>query len=136
MSMETLVDSCWESFKKAYLEEWIFTGDDSSDEQGVSNFPVLLLSIGNSDYRRDDDPPTPTPSRQPDSLPWAYQVQDKASFWERIEAPYSPSWPRCNFIHPRQLVSFLNAWSCPFSSDEILSGYEDFVSSGTNQFTA
>ena len=56
--------------KNAYLEEWIFTGDDSSDEQRVTNFPVLLHSTGNTDYIRDDDPRTPRPSRQPDSLPW------------------------------------------------------------------
>ena len=33
-------------------------------------------------------------------------------------------------------VPFLNAWNCPFSHGEILSGYEDIVSSGTDQFTA
>ena len=33
-------------------------------------------------------------------------------------------------------VPFLNAWNCPFSNDEILSGCEDIVSLGTDQFTA
>ena len=32
-------------------------------------------------------------------------------------------------------VPFPNAWSCPFSSDAILSGYEDLVSSGSDHFT-
>ena len=38
-----------ESFQKAYLEEWIYMGDDSSDEQGMANFPrwcrVLVTKI-------------------------------------------------------------------------------------------
>ena len=59
-----------ESFKKTFLEQWIFTSDDSSDEQGFTNFPMLIQSIGNTYYIRDDDPPTPTPAREPDSLPW------------------------------------------------------------------
>ena len=36
-----------ESFKKAYLEEWIYAGDDSSDEQGFANFPALVQSTDN-----------------------------------------------------------------------------------------
>ena len=44
--------------------------------------------------------------------------------------------PRCNFIHPRQLSPFPERLELPFSSDEILSGYEDIVSSETDQFTA
>ena len=124
------------SFKNAHLEEWIFTGGDSSDGQRVTNFLVLLHSTGNKDYIRDDDPPTPRPSRQPDSLHWEpTRHQDKAYFWERIEAPLSPLRPKCNFIHPRQLSPFPERLELPFSSDEILSGYEDIVSSGTDQFT-
>ena len=66
-------------------------------------------------------PPTPRPSRQPDSLPWELATpQDKAYFWERIEAPLPPFRPRCNFIHPRQLSPFLERLESPFSSDEIL----------------
>ena len=79
MSMETLLDPCRESFKKAFLEEWIFVGDDSSDEQKTTDFPVLLHSTGHTDHSRDDHPPTPRPSRQPDSLPWEpTMLQDKA----------------------------------------------------------
>ena len=44
--------------------------------------------------------------------------------------------PKCNFIHPRQLSPFPERLELPFSNDEILSGYEDIVSSGTDQFTA
>ena len=42
----------------------------------------------------------------------------------------------CNFIHPGQLSPFPERLEMPFSIDEILSGYEDIVSSGTDQFTA
>ena len=77
------------------------------------------------------------PDQQPDSLPWEpVGHQDKAYFWERNEAPLPPLRPRCNFIHPRQLSPFPERLKLPFSSDEILSGYEDIVSSGTDQFTA
>ena len=126
-----------ESFKKAFLEEWIFIGDDSSDEYRVTDFPVVLYSTGNTDYIRDDHPPTPRPSRQPDSLPWKpTRPQGKAHFWERIEAPLPPLQPRCNFVHPRRLSTFPERLELPFASDEILSGYADVVSSGTNQFIA
>ena len=125
------------SFKKAYLEEWIFTGDDSSDEQGFTNFPLIIQSTGNTDYICDDDPPTPRPSRQPDFLPWEpTRPQDKAYFWKRNAAPLPPLQPRCNFIHPRQLSPFPERLKLLFSNDEILSGYEDIVSSRTDQFTA
>ena len=135
--MESIRNPVGESFKKAFLEEWIFNGDDSSDEQRVTDFPVLLHSTGNTDYIRDDHPPTPRPSRQPDFLPWEpTRPQDKAYFWERIEAPLPPVRPRCNFIHPRQLSPFPERLELPFSSDEILSGFEDIVSSGTDQFIA
>ena len=51
-----------ESFQKAYLEEWIYTSDDSSDEQVFANFPALVQSRGNKSYisktnTRDDAPP-------------------------------------------------------------------------------
>ena len=127
-----------ETNKKAFLEEWIFVGDDSSDGQNVTDF-LVFHSTGHTNYIRDDHPPTPRPSRQPDSLPWEpTRPQDKAYSWERIEAPVPPSRPRprCNFIHPRQLSPFPERMELPFSNDEILSGYEDIVSSGTDQFTA
>ena len=41
-----------------------------------------------------------------------------------------------NFIHPRQLSPFPERLELPFSNDEILSSYEDIVSSGTDHFTS
>ena len=126
-----------ESLKKTWLEEWIFEGDDSSDEQRATDFTVPLHGPGNTDNIRDDHPPTPRPSRPPDSLPWEpTRPQDKAYFWERIEAPLPPSRPRCNFIHPRQLSPFPERLELPFSNDEILCGNVDIVSSGTAQLAA
>ena len=127
-----------ESFKKAHLEEWIFTGDDSSDEQGFTNFPMIIQSTSNTDHIRDDAPPAPRPARQPDSLRWEpSRPQDKAHFWKRNETPLPPLRPRCNFIHPRQLSPFPERLELPFSrDDEIMSGYEDIVSSETDQCTA
>ena len=43
--------------------------------------------------------------------------------------------PGCNFIHPRQLSPFPERLKLPFSIEEILSGFEDVVSSGTDQCT-
>ena len=131
-----------ESFQKAYLEEWVYIGDDSSDEQGFANFPALVQGPGNKGYiskskLREDAPPALGPAEQPDALPWEpIGPQGTASFWERTEAPLPPLRPRCNFIHPRQLSPFPERLKLPFSCEEILSGFEDIVSSGTDQFTA
>ena len=38
-------------------------------------------------------------------------------------------------FYPKQLSPFPEHLKLPFSSDDILSGYEDIVSSGTDQFT-
>ena len=100
-----------ESFKKAFLEEWVFVGD-SSDEQKVTDFPVLLHSTCHTDYIRDGHPPTPRPSRHPVSLPWEpTRPQDKTYFWERIEAPLPPLQPRprCNFNCPFQMMKYCQA---------------------------
>ena len=56
-------------------------------------------------------------------------------FLERAEAPLPPPRPRCNFIHPKQLSPFPERLKLPFPIDEILSGYEDIVSSGTDRPT-
>ena len=94
--METLLDPCCESFQKAYLEEWVYTGDDSSDEQEFADFPALVRDPGNKSYiskskLRDDAPPASGPAGQPDALPWEPIIpQGTAYFWERNEAPLPP----------------------------------------------
>ena len=67
---------------------------------------------------------------------WKNMGEGTASFWERTEVPLPPLRPRCNFIHPRQLSPLPERLKLPFSSEEILSGFEGVVSSGTDQFTA
>ena len=117
-------------------------GDDSSDEQGMANFPMLVQGPGHKDYFSkqkppEEAPPAPRSAGQPDALPWEpIGPQGTASFWERTETPLPPLRPRCNFIHPKQLSPFPERLELPFSSEEILSDFEDIVSSGTDQFTA
>ena len=124
-----------DSFKKEFVEEWVFVSGESSDGQNVMDFPVLH----STDYS-DCIPETPRISKQFASLPWEpTRHQDKVFFFgERIEAPVPPLRPRpkCNFIHPRQLSPFPERLELSFSNDEILCGYEEFDSSGTDQFTA
>ena len=57
-------------------------------------------------------------------------------FRERIEAPLPPLRPNAtSFIHDHS-VPFPNAWNCHLPMMKSLCGYEDIVSSGTDQFTA
>ena len=65
-------------------------------------------------------------------------MEDSVPPEQRFEAPLPPLRPRpkCNFIHPRQLSPFPERLELPFSNDEISSGYEDIVSSGTDHFTS
>ena len=77
-------------------------------------------------------------SKQCDPVPCETTIpRDQPHFWERLEAPLLPlrSWPRYNFIHPQQLSPIPERLELPFSSDDILSGYEDLVSSGSDRFT-
>ena len=39
-----------ETFQKAYLEELVYSGDDSSDEQGFAKFIALVQDLGNKGY--------------------------------------------------------------------------------------
>ena len=93
-----------DSFKKAFVEEWVFTSDVPSDGPRTAEDPV----IHNTDHS-EHIPVTPRTSKHFTSLPWeTAKTQDKACFWERFEAPLHPLRPRptCNFIHPRQLSPF------------------------------
>ena len=58
------------------------------------------------------------------------------AFGKEMRHLLPPLRPRCNFIHPRQPSPFPERLKLPFSSEEILSGFEEIVSSGTDQFTA
>ena len=82
---------------------------------------------------------TPRVSKNFSSLPWELaKPQEKACFWERIEAPLPPLRPRpkCDFIRPRQVSPPPERPVLPFSNEVILSGYEELDSSGTDLFTS
>ena len=102
-----------DSFKKAYVEEWVFQVNATSElflseSQGdvIPEIPKVLLPVSSSPWR----PP---------------KNEDTACSQERIEAPLPP-------LQPRPTCERLEL---PFSCDAILSGYEDLVSSGSDQFT-
>ena len=133
-----------ESFQEAYLEEWIHMSDDSSSNLGercMANIPTLVQGAGYEDHTSkqklpEGAPSAPRSAEQPCALTWGpFGPQGTASFWERTGAPLRPLRPRCNFIHPKQPSPFPERLELPFPSEEILSGFEDIVSSGTDQFS-
>ena len=114
-----------DSFKKAFVEECVFISGESSDGQNVMDVPVL-----HSTDHSDCIPELPRILKQLDSLPWEpTRPQDKAYFWERIEAPLRPLWPRlkCNFIHPHQLSSFHERLELTCSNEVIFSGFKEIA---------
>ena len=137
------------SCTRAWISSQIHMGDDSSSnlgEQCMANIPTMVHDAEYKDCttkrkRPEDTPSAPRSSWQAggehDAPTWKLSgTQGTASFWERAEAPLPPPRPKCNFIHPKQLSPFPERLRLPFSIDEILSGFEDIVSSGTDQFTA
>ena len=122
-----------DSFKKGFMEEWVFISDEHTDEEAPMDDSVLQ----STDYS-DCIPGTTRISKQSDPVPCEPTIpRDKAYFRERLEAPLPPlrQRPKCNFIHPQQLSLFPERMEFPFPSGEILSGYEDIVSSGSDHFT-
>ena len=102
-----------DSFKKAYMEEWVFISDVPSEAPSSAEDPM----VHNTDHS-EFIPETPKVSKHSTSLPWEpAKRQDAACFWERIEAPLPPLRPRpkYDFIHPRQLSPFPERLVLPFS---------------------
>ena len=115
-----------DSFKKAYMEEWVFIRDVPSEGPSSTDQGEVI-------------PETPRVSNLASSLLWEpAKPHDKECFLERIDAPLPPLRPRpkCDFIHPQQLSPFPERLELPFSSDDILSGYEELDSSGNDLFTS
>ena len=137
------------NFQKAYLEEWLHIGDDSTGDPGensieaisTANVSTMVRSSENQNCTVRHKQPMdansePRPLGQPDAPTWELLgPQGTASFWERTEAPMPPPKRRYNFIHPKQLSPFPERMKLPFSSEEILSGYEDVVSSSQDLYT-
>ena len=102
-----------DSFKKAYVEEWVFQVTDTSE-----------LSLSGS--QGDVIPETPKVSLPVSSSPWdAPKPEVSACSRERIEAPLPP-------LHPQPTCDRLEL---PFSCDAKLSGREDLHLPGSDQFT-
>ena len=135
--------------QKAYLEEWLCVGEDSTGDPGEDSIKAIPTANVSAmvrcsetpnctvkHKRPEEAPSAPRPTEQPDAPTWELLgPQGTASFWERTEAPLPPSIRQCNFIHPKQLSPFPVRLELPFPGGEILSGYEHAVSSGTDQFT-
>ena len=103
-----------DSFKKAYLEEWVYQGADSSE---------LSLSGRQGDLIPE---PLPKVSLLVSSSAWEPpEHEDTTCSRERVEAPLPP-------LQPRPTCERLEF---PFSCDAILSGYEDLDLRGSDQFT-
>ena len=117
-----------DSFQKAYLEEWIYiVSDPSANGNTVEDCTTKRK-------RSEEASSTSRPAGQPD---WdRFGSQTMASSWEKVEAPMPPPQPRCKIIHPKQLGPYPVRLELPFPKEEIQSGYEDDVSSGTDAFTA
>ena len=101
-----------ESFRKAFVEDWVFVSGDSSYGQNVMDFPFL-----HSTDHSDCIPETPRISKQVDSLPWEpMRPQDKAYFWERMRhhcLRYGHGHNAISFIHDNS-VPYLSVWNCHF----------------------
>ena len=138
-----------DTFQKAYLEEWLRVDDDSTSDLGehsIKATPPVNVStmVRNSDNKDctvkhkqlEEAPSAPRPTGQPDAPTWELLgPQGTPSFWERTEAPLPLPRRRCDFTHPKQLSPFPERLELPFPSGEILSGYEDVVSSGQDHYT-
>ena len=114
--METILDPSWRIVLGS-----LRGGRDNMGDDSLANSPTMTDWVAKQE-RSDEASSAPRP-------------QDTASCWEKVEAPLPPSSPRSHFIHPKQIGPFPERLELPFPCDEILSGYEDIVSSGTDSFT-
>ena len=100
----------------------------------MANIPAMVQGSEYKDCtskhkRPEEAPSAPRPTGQHDAPTWELlEPQGTASFWERNGGTIASPRPRCNFIHPKQLIPFPERLKLPFSSEEILSGHEDVVS--------
>ena len=103
-----------DSFKKAFLEEWVYQGADSSELSLSGRQGVLIPE------------PLPEVSLLVSSSAWEpLEHEDTTCSRERVEAPLPP-------LQPRPTCERLEF---PFSCDAILSGHEDLDLRDSDQFT-
>ena len=102
-----------DSFKTAYVEDWVFQVTHTSDSSFSGSQGNVI-------------PETPRVSMPVSSSTWGpWNDEDTACCREIVEAPLHP-------LQPRLTCERLKV---PFSSDDILSGHKDLVSSGSDHFT-
>ena len=141
-----------DTFQKAYLEEWERVNDEQSHAP-CEGKPHRISRTTESDRlqtaREDEwnttrELPCDAPSL-PKSLWQAFGesnapswehigTQESAVFWEPLGAPLLQKNRVRTFIHPRQFGICPKRLSLPYPDEEILSGYEEDVSSTRDCF--
>ena len=143
-----------DTFQNAYLEEWQRVDDvqrcDPVEDNVRTHFGTTesakLFKSGVNDVtfkfeQTWDAPSSPKSSWQavggPDAPTWKLSgTQGTSAFWETSGVPLLPKKHVCNYIHPKQYGPFPDRLKLPYSDEEILSGYEEDVSSIRDGFTA
>ena len=126
-----------------YLEEWLRVGEDSTGDLEKILLRQFLRLISQRWYVVQKTQVAPSNTNK---LWKHFQHRDQWGSLMRLPASYldsrvlHPSGRKrrhhcLSFIHPKQLSPFPERLELPFPIEEILSGYEDVVSSGTDQFT-
>ena len=151
-----------DTFQKAYLEEWEQEDDDQSyipGEQSKNNHrsrSVIRTTASESLQTVKDDgwsarrelpaprgcPSLPQSSWQPfgdTKVPtklWKHtETRERAVFCEPWGVPVPSTTRVRNFFHPKQFGIFPKRLSLPYPDEEILSGYEEDVSSIRDGFS-
>ena len=145
-----------DTFQKAYLEKWEEEDDDQSDINGEESknshrsrsvsrttAPENLHAVTDDGWSATREIPAPSgcPSlpqsswqpfgdtNEPAKLWTHIETQESAVFWEPLGAPVPQKIRVRNFVHPLQFDIFPKRLSFPYPDAEILSGYEEGVSS-------
>ena len=120
------------NFQKAYLEEWLHVGGDSTGGIGVNSTKAISTANVSTVVRKPENqnctvkhkqplesPSAPRPMGKPDAPAGELLgPQGTASFWEKTEAPLPVPKRRCNFNHPKQLSLFPERLELPYPSEE------------------
>ena len=143
-----------DTFQKAYLEEWEHVNDeqrhvlveDKPHPISRATESAKLQKAGKDEKNTTREPPCDVPSSpksswqavgESEAPTWKYTVTlESAVFWEPLGAPLLPKNRVCNFIHPKQFGPLPKRLILSYPDEEILSGYEEDVSSIRNGFSA
>ena len=126
-----------------YLEEWLRVGEDSTGDLEKILLRQFLRLISQRWYvvQKTQVAPSNTHNLWKHSQhrdQWRSLMRQPGSYLDpRVLHPSGRKRRHhcLNFIHPKQLSPFLERLELPFPIEEILSGTEDVVSSGTDRYT-